>query len=76
MQRPKQLTVIVCSLLLTSAPFSAAQAYVGPGVGVTMLGTFWAVVSMVGVFVGGMLIWPIRSFLRRKKTVSDNEKKS
>jgi len=56
-------------------PFSLIWAYVGPGVGITMLGTFWALVSVISVFIAGLLVWPIRSFLRRRRAASDDDEK-
>lgn len=71
---------ILVVLVFVFFPFTVTRAYVGPGVGITMLGTFWFFVSVVGVFVAGLLIWPVRSFFRRKKEASqadsDDEKKT
>jgi membrane protein implicated in regulation of membrane protease activity len=50
-----------------------AEAYVGPGAGITAIGALWAVIATVFITLGGLLIWPIRSFLRRKKRKSENE---
>lgn len=72
MQRLRKLGRIVLFSILLHLSVPAVHAYVGPGAGITMLGTFWAVVSMAGVFISGMLIWPIRSFLRRIKTDDEN----
>jgi hypothetical protein len=44
-----------------------ALAYVGPGAGVTMLGALWAVVAGILLGIAGLLIWPIRAFLHRRK---------
>lgn len=42
-------------------------AYVGPGAGITALGALWALIATVFITLGGLLIWPIRAFLKRKK---------
>ena len=44
-----------------------AHAYVGPGVGITMLGALWAVFLAIVFAIAGILIWPVRAFLRRRK---------
>jgi membrane protein implicated in regulation of membrane protease activity len=44
---------------------SAAEAYVGPGAGITMLGALWAVLLAVVLALSGLLIWPIRALRRR-----------
>ncbi|MEJ2717811.1 MAG: hypothetical protein P8182_11830 [Deltaproteobacteria bacterium] len=44
-----------------------AEAYVGPGPGITMLGALWAVIAAVALAVVGLLIWPLRALFRRLK---------
>ena len=54
--------------LLTGPLFSLpARSYVGPGVGITMLGSIWIIVSFLGMFLAGVLVWPVRSFFKRRK---------
>lgn len=53
--------------LLVLSPFSITWAYVGPVVGITMLGTFWTFIVVILAAVGGLLVWPLRSFWRWKK---------
>lgn len=67
MRYPKALGMVVCLQGLTFVFPVCAWCYVGPGVGITMLGTFWALVSFVGVLVAGMLVWPIKSFSAGRK---------
>ncbi len=59
--------LLVAGLLTSLLLSSPAWSYVGPGVGITMLGAFWAVISFCGVLFAGMLVWPIRSFFRRRR---------
>ena len=61
-----RLPVIVGITITTGLLPLTAGAYVGPGVGITMLGTFWTLVSIFGVLVAGMLVWPIRALWRRR----------
>ena len=49
------------------APFAAAQAYVGPGAGLSLLGALWGVVAAIGAALLFVLLWPIRRMRRRKK---------
>ena len=62
-------------ILLVTKP-TGAEAYVGPGAGITAIGALWAVIATVFITLGGLLIWPIRSFLRRKKNASKNASES
>lgn len=54
--------IIAGSLELLAFP---AEAYVGPGAGVTLLGALWAVLLAVLLALSGLLIWPIRVLRRR-----------
>ena len=42
-----------------------AQAYIGPGAGITMLGALWGVVVAVALAIGAVLFWPIRLLMRK-----------
>lgn len=61
-------TLTLALLLLTASPL--AQAYVGPGAGVTAIGALWAVILAILFAIGGILIWPIRAFLKRRKAAA------
>ena len=50
-------------ILLIAAP---AQAYLGPGAGLGMIGSLIALVVVVLVLVFGLILYPIRRFLKRK----------
>jgi hypothetical protein len=50
---------------LTVAAAAPAQAYIGPGAGITMLGALWGVVVAVALALGAVLFWPIRLLLRK-----------
>lgn len=67
------IKLIFFAFLFVFLPFSTARAYVGPGVGITMLGAFWTVLAMILAAVGGLLVWPVRSFLRWKRRRSGRE---
>ena len=50
---------------LTVAAAAPAQAYIGPGAGITMLGALWGVVIAVALAIGAVLFWPIRLLIRK-----------
>jgi hypothetical protein len=61
---------ILLALFLVAAAVTmpdGAQAYFGPGAGVTMLGALWGVILALGFAVFAFLAWPIRALLRRRK---------
>ncbi|MEO7014868.1 MAG: hypothetical protein ABI127_11190 [Dokdonella sp.] len=44
---------------------SSAFAYIGPGAGVSFLGSVWAVLAGMVLAILAILIWPIRYAIRR-----------
>jgi type VI protein secretion system component VasK len=44
-----------------------AFAYVGPGAGLSMIGSAIALIVVVLVAMAGLIIWPVRAMQRRKK---------
>jgi hypothetical protein len=53
-------------LLILSVPSSAA-AYIGPGAGISVLGSLLAVLGTIALAIGAILFWPIRKLLKRRK---------
>lgn len=45
----------------------SAFAYIGPGAGVSFLGSIWAVLIGIVLAVAAVLIWPIRYMIRRMR---------
>ena len=50
--------------LLFSIP---AQAYIGPGAGISVLGGLLGIITTVLVAMGAILFWPVRKMLKKKK---------
>lgn len=50
-----------------------SHAYVGPGAGLTMLGALWAVILAVVFVIGGLLMWPIKALMRKRKAGKPGE---
>lgn len=59
----------ICVLLGSALCFLAGQAdaYVGPGAGITMLGALWAVIVALAIAIGSILYWPIRALWRKRR---------
>ena len=57
------------TLLILLAPFAAAQAYVGPGAGLSLLSALWGLLCAIGAAFLFVILWPIRR-LRRKRRES------
>lgn len=54
------------TFLILLAPFAAAQAYVGPGAGLSLLSALWGLLCAIGAAFLFVILWPIRR-LRRKR---------
>jgi hypothetical protein len=62
---------IGAALLLLLAP-GLALAYVGPGAGISLLGSLWGLLVGIVMAVGVILFWPIRIMLRKAKAKKAN----
>ena len=58
----KTLAIII---LLAVSP--AAMAYIGPGAGISVLGSLLGILGTIVVAIGAIIFWPVRKFLKRKK---------
>jgi len=74
------LKTLAILILLTVSP--AALAYIGPGAGISVLGSLLGILGTIVVAIGAIIFWPVRKFLKRKKqakgatideSVSDSE---
>jgi hypothetical protein len=59
--------IAACVVAITTMAPSAAWAYVGPGAGLSMIGSLIAVVAAVLVAVLGLFILPVRMLLKRRR---------
>ncbi len=51
------------TVLIFAAP---AQAYVGPGAGLSLIGALWAVVVAVLAALFFVVMWPLRRMMKRR----------
>ncbi len=61
------LTILAIGALL---PLTAS-AYVGPGAGITLLGSLWGMLVGVVAAVGVILFWPVKILLRKRKAAQE-----
>ncbi len=61
---PAALSMALTFLLISTAP---ASAYIGPGAGITAIGTVLALIGAVLLAIVGFLWYPIRRFLRNRR---------
>ena len=70
-----RITVAALATALTAyAP--AALSYVGPGAGLGMLASLGAIVLAILATIVGIVLWPIRKLMQRRKPTASESKKS
>jgi hypothetical protein len=63
----KTSNAYLLAVLAAIAMPESALAYVGPGAGLTLLGALWGVLLAVVLAITGVLLWPIRALLARRR---------
>jgi membrane protein implicated in regulation of membrane protease activity len=55
------------ALLMLALIAGPAAAYVGPGAGISVLGSLLGILATIFVAIGAILFWPIRKLMKRRK---------
>jgi membrane protein implicated in regulation of membrane protease activity len=63
----------IIALLLLALIATPATAYVGPGAGISVLGSLLGILATIFVAIGAILFWPIRKLMRRRKAKKETE---
>jgi type VI protein secretion system component VasK len=63
----KTSNAYLVAVLAAIAMPESALAYVGPGAGLTLLGALWGVLVAVVLAIAGVLLWPLRALLARRR---------
>ena len=61
-------------LILVASP--PALAYIGPGAGISVLGSLLGILGTIIVAIGAILFWPIRKMMKRRKATAAAESES
>jgi hypothetical protein len=48
----------------------SASAYVGPGAGISVLGSLLGILATIVLAIAAILMWPVRKMLKRKKALA------
>ena len=65
------LKLLVISMgLLISSP---VMAYIGPGAGISVLGSLLGILGTIVVAIGAILFWPIRKMLKKRKAAAGEQ---
>lgn len=68
-RRVAQLAPVALALAVVAVP---AQAYVGPGAGLSLLSALWALVAAIFAAVAFIVMWPVRKMLKQRKAAANN----
>jgi hypothetical protein len=64
MAKSLSLLIAALAILLVAPP---AEAYIGPGAGITLIGSFIGLLVAVFAALGAVLFWPLRRMMKRRK---------
>ena len=67
------LKTICLALWMVVILTPAAEAYIGPGAGISMLGALLGVAFAVLLAIGGVLYLPVRAVMKRRKAQSTGD---
>ena len=59
--------LLLITALLLSSPVSA---YIGPGAGISVLGSLLGIVVTIVVAIGAIVMWPLRKMLKKRRKSS------
>lgn len=62
----KTIVIFLLAFFLL-APFSSTLAYIGPGAGISVLGSMLGILATILVAIGAIIAWPLRKFSQRRK---------
>lgn len=71
LRHPTRNTLLLCAILALYA--TPALAYVGPGAGLTAIGTMIAVIAALVLAVIGFVWYPLKRVMRRRKAARAND---
>ncbi|MCH8058527.1 MAG: hypothetical protein IIB78_11725 [Proteobacteria bacterium] len=57
----------IIGLLLLALGASPVAAYIGPGAGISVLGSLLGILATIFVAIGAILFWPIKKLMKRRK---------
>lgn len=66
-------SAVMAACLLTLATAGTAEAYVGPGAGLTAIGSVLALFAAIGLAIVGFVWYPLKRMLKRKSAAAVDE---
>lgn len=63
----------IITLLLLALSAGPAAAYIGPGAGISVLGSLLGILATIVVAISAIVFWPIRKLMRRRKAKKETD---
>jgi hypothetical protein len=60
----------IITFLLFSLAAGPLHAYVGPGAGISVLGSLLGILATILVAIGAIIFWPVRKLMKRRKAAA------
>lgn len=57
----------ITTAVLLMAIATPLMAYIGPGAGISVLGSLLGILATILIAIGAIIFWPVRKFLKRRK---------
>lgn len=64
-----KIAFIIIAMLI--AP--PVSAYIGPGAGISVLGSLLGIIVTIVVAIGAIVMWPLRKLLKKKRAAAESE---
>lgn len=62
--------LLTAAVLLLSTP---AMAYIGPGAGISVLGSLLGILATIVIAIAAIVMWPLRKVLKKRRQAAAGE---
>lgn len=62
--------LLTAAILLLSTP---AMAYIGPGAGISVLGSLLGILATIVIAIAAIVMWPLRKVLKKRRQAAAGE---
>lgn len=66
----------IIAILLLSLAAGPLHAYIGPGAGISVLGSLLGILATILVAIGAIIFWPVRKLMKRRKAAAQADHKA
>lgn len=63
----KSAVLLLRALLVSMLLVTPSVAYIGPGAGISVLGSLLSILATIVVAIGAIIFWPLRKLMKRRK---------